>query len=55
MNLLKKNLICPWKEKQQKSVTPHATQDIPVGDCEKHSIRYEFKKDLGLYEVRWEK
>jgi hypothetical protein len=55
LDLLKKNLNCSWIETQIKSITPHAIQDIPTGECEKYSVKYEFKKDWGLYEVKREK
>lgn len=55
LNLLKKHLDCSWKETQTKAVTPHAVHDIPIGECEKYSLMYEFKKDWGLYEIRWQK
>jgi hypothetical protein len=53
LNLFKKHIDCSWKETQTQSVTPHASYDIPIGECERYSLRYEFKKDFGLYEIRW--
>ena len=50
---LKENLNCNWEETQQRITSAHAVQFVPRGKCKRYSFGYEFKKDWGLYEVKW--
>lgn len=50
---LKTALDCNWKESTTRQSTPHAVYDIKSGICDKYSVKYHFRSDLNLYELRW--
>lgn len=45
------NLSCDWHQKKNQN----AVRVIEKGTCKKESLKYNYRKDLQMFELRWKK
>lgn len=53
LNNFKNGVPCKWVEKKTQFREAHAVKTVESGECPKQRVKYFFRQDLGLYEIRW--
>lgn len=51
--VFKKGVHCKWTEKKTQLREAHVVKDVESGECPEQHVKYFFRRDLGLYEIRW--
>lgn len=53
LQIFKKDLPCEWTTSKTNLRTPHAVKTVEYGECLDQSVKYSYKENLNLYEIRW--
>ncbi|MCM2350949.1 MAG: hypothetical protein NDI69_13085 [Bacteriovoracaceae bacterium] len=53
LSILKNGVPCKWTEKKTQLKDAHVVKIVESGECPEQNVRYFFRKELGLYEIRW--
>jgi hypothetical protein len=53
LSAFKKGIPFRWSEKNTKIREAHVVKTVESGECPEQRVRYFFRQDLGLYEIRW--
>ncbi len=53
LNNFKNGVPCKWVEKKIQLREAHVVKTVESGECSEQHVKYLFRQDLGLYEIRW--
>lgn len=53
LSAFKNGIPCKWTEKKTQLKEAHVVKTIESGECPDQHVKYFFRQDLGLYEIRW--
>lgn len=53
LSIFKNGVPCKWTEKKTQLKDAHVVKIVESGECPEQDVRYFFRKEMGLYEIRW--